>query len=309
MLLALLLCASAHAQVRVTDDYGHDVRLAGSAQRVVSLAPHLTELMYAAGAGAKLAGAIEYSDYPPEAKALPRVGSETAIDLEALVALAPDLVIAWPNAGSARAVERIAALGIPVFRSEPRELEDIARTMETLGRLAGTEAAARAAARKFRVRAAAIERTYGKRPHVRVFYQVWDRPLVTVSGAHVISKAMRLCGGENVLAGLPGIAPEIDRETVLRADPEVIVASGPDGTRPAWLDEWQAFPALAAVRHGNLYAIPPELLQRHTPRLLDGAEELCRILEDVRRKRVPKPAAQQSGGVGTRGAAQGSLRL
>lgn len=286
MLLALLACASAHAQVRVTDDYGREVRLAAAAQRVVSLAPHLTELMYAAGAGAKLAGAIAYSDYPPEAKALPRVGSEAAIDLEALVALSPDLVIAWPNAGSARAVERIAELGIPVFRSEPRDLEDIARTLETLGRLAGTQAPAQAAARTFRARTARIERRYGQRPRVRVFYQVWDRPLVTVTGAHVISKAMRLCGGENVLASLPGIAPEIDRETVLRADPEAIVASSPDGGRPAWLDDWKAFPALSAVRQGNLYAIRPELLQRHTPRLLDGAEELCRILEDVRRKRA-----------------------
>jgi len=309
MLLVLFLCASAHAQVRVTDDYGHEVRLAASARRVVSLAPHLTELMYAAGAGAKLVGALEYSDYPPEAKALPRVGSEVAIDLEALVALAPDLVIAWPNAGSARAVERIAALGIPVFRSEPRELEDIARTMETLGRLAGTDAAARAAARKFRARAAAIERTYGKRPRVRVFYQVWDRPLITVNGAHVISKAIRLCGGENVLAGLPGIAPEIDRETVLQADPEAIVASGPDGTRPPWLDEWKAFPGLAAVRQGNLYAIRPELLQRHTPRLLDGAEELCRILEAVRRKRVRESSALRSGLAPARGPAWVSPRL
>jgi iron complex transport system substrate-binding protein len=286
MLAALLFCAGAQAQVRVTDDYGREVRLAAPAQRAVTLAPHLTELMYAAGAGAKLAGAIDYSDYPPEARKLPRVGSEAAIDLEALVALSPDLVIAWPNAGSARAVERIAALGLPVFRSEPRELEDIARTLETLGRLAGTEAAARAAARAFRERTARLERTYGKRSQVRVFYQVWDRPLVTLTGAHVISKAMRLCGGENVFAGLPGIAPEIDREAVLRVDPEAIVASSPDGGWPSWLDDWKAFPALAAARQGNLYAIKPELLQRHTPRLLDGAEEMCRILEGVRQKRV-----------------------
>jgi iron complex transport system substrate-binding protein len=286
MLLALLACAGAQAQVRVTDDYGREVRLAAPAQRVVSLAPHLTELMYAAGAGARLAGAIEHSDFPAEASKLPRVGSEASIDLEALVALAPDLVVAWPNAGSARAVERIAALGIPVFRSEPRELEDIARTLETLGRLAGSETAARAAARAFRERAARLERTYGKRPRVRVFYQVWDRPLLTVTGAHVISKVMRLCGAENVFAVLPGIAPEIDREAVLRADPEAIVASSPDGGWPAWLDDWKAFEGLDAVRRGNLYAIRPELLQRHTPRLLDGAAELCRILEDVRRKRV-----------------------
>jgi len=287
ILFALLLALpAARAEVRVTDDYGRELRLAAPAGRVVSLAPHLTELMYAAGAGARLVGALEYSDYPAQAKALPRVGSEAAIDLESLVALRPDLVIAWPNAGSARAVERIAALGIPVFRSEPRELEDIARTLETLGRLAGTQAAAAAAASAFRERARRIERRYAQRARVRVFYQVWDRPLVTVNGDHVISKAMRLCGGENVMAAVPGLAPEIGRESVLRADPEVIVASGPAGARPAWLDDWRAFPALAAVRHDNLYAIRPELLQRHTPRLLQGAEELCRILDAVRLKRT-----------------------
>ena len=287
ILFALLLALpAARAEVRVTDDYGRELRLAAPAARVVSLAPHLTELMYAAEAGARLVGALEYSDYPAQAKALPRVGSEAAIDLESLVALRPDLVIAWPNAGSARAVERIAALGIPVFRSEPRELEDIARTLETLGRLAGTQAAAAAAASAFRERARRIERRYAQRARVRVFYQVWDRPLVTVNGDHVISKAMRLCGGENVMAAVPGLAPEIGRESVLRADPEVIVASGPAGARPAWLDDWRAFPALAAVRHDNLYAIRPELLQRHTPRLLQGAEELCRILDAVRLKRT-----------------------
>jgi iron complex transport system substrate-binding protein len=283
--LVLAACA-AQAEVRVTDDYGRPVVLAAPARRVVSLAPHLTELMYAAGAGARLVGAVQYSDYPPAARALPRIGSEASIDLEALVALRPQLVIAWPNAGSARAVERIAALGIPVFRSEPRELEDIARTLETLGRLAGTDSAATIAARAFRARVAAIARAHADRPPVRVFYQVWDRPLITVNGDHVISKVIRLCGGENVMAELPALAPEIDRERVLRADPEVIVASGADGKRPLWLDAWRVFPGLAAVRADNLYAIRPELLQRHTPRLLDGADELCRILEAVRVRRT-----------------------
>lgn len=275
----------AHADIVVTDDYGKAVRLESPARRVVSLAPHLTELMYAAGAGASLVGALQYSDFPAAAQRLPRVGSEAQIDLEALLALRPDLVVAWPNSGSAAAVERVAALGIPVFRSEPRELEDIARTLETLGRLAGTEAAATRAALAFRARAAQLERTYASRRKVGVFYQVWNRPLITVNGAHVISKVLRLCGGENVLADLPSLAPEIDRELVLRADPEAIVASGSDGRHPEWLAEWRAFPDLAAVRLANLYAIPPELVQRHTPRLLDGAEALCRILEAVRAKR------------------------
>lgn len=288
MLVALVIGAGAvHAEVRVTDDYGRDVVLAAPARRVVSLAPHLTELMYAAGAGERLVGALAYSDYPPEAHNLPRVGSEAQIDLEAVVALKPDLVVAWPQSGSTRAVERIAALGIAVFRSEPRELEDIARTMQTLGRLTASEAPAAAAAHAFRARAAHLARAYASRPVVRAFYQVWDRPLITVNADHVISKVMRLCGGENVMADLPAIAPAIDRERVLRADPEVIVASGADGARPPWLDHWQAFPAMAAVRGGNLYAVRPELLQRHTPRILDGAEALCRIFEAVRARREP----------------------
>ena len=286
MLGVLVFAAcTAQAEVRVTDDYGNPLVLAAPARRIVSLAPHLTELMYAAGAGARLVGASQYSDFPPEAQRLPRVGSEASIDLEALVALGPDLVLAWPNAGSARAVERIATLGLPVFRSEPRELEDIARTLEAFGRLAGTEAAATAAAQAFRARTADLARRYATRARVRVFYQVWDRPLVTVSGDHVISKVMRLCGGENVLADLPALAPQVGRESVLRADPEVIIASGANGAHPAWLDAWRAFPALAAVRGGNLYAIRPDVLQRHTPRLLDGADEVCRILEAVRTRR------------------------
>jgi len=288
MLLAALLVAFAvRAEVRVTDDYGRAVLLGAPAQRVVSLAPHLTELLYAAGAGERLVGAIEYSDYPPEAKALPRVGSEAAIDLEAVVALRPDLVVAWPQSGSTRAIERIAALGIPVFRSEPRRIEDIARTIETLGELAGTQVAAQVAARAFRERAARLARAYASRPKVRVFYQVWNRPLVTVNGDHVISKVLALCGGENVMARLPALAPEIDREQVLRADPEVIIASGSDGRHPEWLQEWKAFPELAAVRRGNLFAVPPDLVQRHTPRLLDGAAEVCKFLQQARDRNRP----------------------
>ena len=281
-LLALLFPLSASA---VKDDYGNDVVLAKPASRIVSLAPHLTELLYDAGAGSKLVGAVEYSDFPAAARALPRVGSDAGIDLEAVIALRPDLVVAWPNAGSARAVDRLAALGLPVFRSEPRELEDIARTLERLGELAGTQARARKEAEAFRGRVNALAKKYAGRSPVRVFYQVWDRPLLTVNGQHVISKVMDLCGGQNVFAALPLIAPEIDREAVLRADPEVIVASGTGGGRPAWLDEWKAFPRLAAAARGQLYAIAPDLIQRHTPRLLEGAEQLCRVLDLARTAR------------------------
>jgi len=283
VLIAVTVFAQhAQAQVSVRDDYGRTVELAVPAARIVSLAPHLTELLYAAGAGDKVVGAIAYSDYPPAARALPRVGSDAGIDLEAVLALRPDLVVAWPNPGSVRAIERLASLGLAVYRSEPRSFDDIARTLERLGALAGTEAAAEAAARAFRVRLARLEAKYSGRAPVRVFYQVWGRPIVTVNGAHLISKVIRLCGGENVFARLPLIAPEVDREAVLRADPQVIVASGPDGERPGWLDAWKAFPGLAAARGGQLYTIPPDLIERQSTRILDGAARMCRILDAVR---------------------------
>lgn len=282
--VSLLWISLCQGQVHVRDDYGNDVRLAAPARRIVSLSPHLTELLYAAGAGTRLVGAVEFSDYPPEARALPHVGSDAGIDLEAVLALRPDLVVAWPNAGSLRAVNRLAAVGLPVFRSEPRELEDIPRTLSRLGALSGTSEASERSAREFRAREEALRKTYSKRPAVRAFYQVWDRPLQTVNGDHVISKVMRLCGGENVFAGLPLIAPEIDREAVLRANPEVILASGPGDERPAGLDAWRRFPGLAAAEQGHLYAIPADLIQRHTPRILEGAERICRLLEGARKR-------------------------
>jgi iron complex transport system substrate-binding protein len=239
----------------------------------VSLAPHLTELVYAAGAGARMVGAVEYSDFPPAARELPRVGSDAYVSLEAVLALKPDLIVAWPNPGSVRAINRLGELRIPLFRSEPRELEDIATTLERLGVLAGTGAQAERAARAFRARKADLEKRYAGRPKVRVFYQVWDRPLLTVNGDHVISKVISLCGGENVFAALPLIAPEVDAEAVLRATPEVVLTSRPDAQPPSWLPG------------SRFFGVPADLIQRHTPRLLDGAEHVCRALEEARAAR------------------------
>lgn len=264
---------NAAAQVAVTDDYGNAVRLPAPAARIVSLAPHLTELVYAAGGGARMVGAVEYSDYPPPAQKLPRVGSDAHIDLESVLALRPDLIVAWPNAGSSRAIERLAALGLPVFRSEPRELEDIATTLERLGRLAGTLQEAARAARAFRARRASLEARFSGRRKLRVFFEIWDRPLLTVNGQHVISKVIDLCGGENVFATAPLLAPEVDVEAVLRARPEVVLSSRPGARPPAWLPKVRFF------------AVPADLIERHTPRLLDGAEGICRRLDEARQTR------------------------
>jgi iron complex transport system substrate-binding protein len=288
ILLMLWAPALAGAEVTARDDYGQRLRLQRPAQRIVSLAPHLTELLFVAGAGSRVVGVSEHSDYPPQAKRLPRVASATQVDLEAVLALQPDLIVAWPQAATRRAIDRLEALGVPTYRSEPRRLEEIPRTIERFGTLTGQAAMAKEAAEAFRRHEAKLRRRYAAREPVRVFYQVWSRPMVTVNGEHLISRVIDLCGGTNVFARLPLLAPEIDREAVLAADPEVVIASGAGDLRPAWLDDWKDFPQLRAVRSGQLYAMPADLLQRHSPRILVGAERLCAILERVREQRAAR---------------------
>ncbi len=282
MLMWFGVAAAVRADIRVTDDAGRIVVLPAPARRIVSLAPHVTELLHAAGAGSRLVGAVQYSDFPDAAKALPRVGSAGSIDLEAVVALKPDLVIAWQSGNRDRQYEKLARLGLVVFVSEPHSLDDVARSMETFGRLAATEAEAEAAARDFRMRRDALAKRYGGRAPVSVFYQIWDKPLMTVNGRHLISAVLALCGGRNVFADLPMLAPTVTEEAVLAAAPQVIVASGAGASRPDWLDAWRRWPALPAVSRNNLFVIAPDLLQRHTPRILEGAAMLCERFEQAR---------------------------
>jgi len=284
-LLLLLGVAGVRAEVSVSDDTGREVRLARPAQRIVSLAPHITELLFSAGAGDRLVGAVDFSDWPPAAKQLPRVGAYNAVDMERILALRPDLVVAWASGNPPALIERLRGLGLTVFLSEPRELEDVAGNLERLGRLAGTEATAQAAADAFRRRLQALRERYSARAPVSVFYQIWFRPLMTVNGEHLISKVIRLCGGRNVFADLPALVPKLDMEAVLAADPQAIVAGVREPGDEAWQADWRRWPQLRAVREGHLISLPADLMQRHTVRILDGAGQLCAALERVRAAR------------------------
>ena len=285
VLASAIVATPLHAELVAEDDTGREVRLARPAQRIVSLAPHVTELLFAAGAGARVVGAVAYSDYPPAARRLPRVGGYGNVDMEGVAALQPDLVIAWKTGNRDAHLDKLAALGIAVYVNEPRSLDDVARSLERLGFLAGSEETGRAAAEAFRARRNELAARYGRRAKVRMFYQIWDRPLMTVNDEHLISDAIRLCGGENVFGALTQLAPTVGIESVLAADPEVIVASGMGEARPDWLDQWKRWPRLAATVADNLYFIPPELIQRHTPRILDGAAQLCEFLDQARARR------------------------
>jgi iron complex transport system substrate-binding protein len=288
-LLAVLALALPPAclavNIDLVDDSGAMVRLPNPAQRIVSLAPHITELLYAAGAGSRIVASVEFSDYPAAAKALPRIGSYARLDLERIVALRPDLVIGWQSGNPAADLEHLRALGLPLFLSEPALIDDVPRTLEQLGILAGTETAARRAATDFRARQQSLALRYATQPPVRVFYEIWDQPMTTINHKQIISDVLRLCGGRNVFADLHTLAPVVGVEEVLAADPEVIMASGADAARPVWLDAWKRWPRLTAAIRDNLFFVDPDLVQRQTPRLLDGAEQICADLEDARAKR------------------------
>lgn len=280
--LGCLFWVSAAAAVSVTDDTADVIRLARPAERIISLAPHMTELLYAAGAGDKLVGAVRYSDYPPPARDIPRVGDAHSFDIEQILALKPDLIIAWQSGNPAGQMRQLRELGLKLFVSEPRSLTDIPVTIEKLGRLAGTSPAATAAAADFRQRLTRLRDVYSDRPPIDVFYQIWNEPLITIGGGHVINDVIRLCGGRNVFADVDQLAPQISTEAVLAAAPEVIIASGTGEQRPEWLNDWRQWPQLPAVQQEQLRFIPPYLLQRHTPRILEGTARLCEILEQAR---------------------------
>jgi iron complex transport system substrate-binding protein len=284
-LLLVAHVVAAHAEIIVTDDTGATVRLAAPATRIVSLAPHITEALFAAGAGERIVGTVEYSDYPDAAKAIRRVGGYSKLDLEAVAALKPDLIIGWRSGNAGAHLEKLRSLGMPIYVTQPDRIEDIARSIEHYGRLAGSGAVADAVAQGFRARLAQLRARYGGRSPVRIFYQVWRSPLTTVSDKQIISDAIRLCGGKNVFGDLVGLAPNVSVEAVLASNPEAIVASGMGEERPEWLDDWRRWTQVTAVARGNLFFVPPSIIQRHTPRLLDGTERLCEHLETARKRR------------------------
>lgn len=282
LLSLALLAPIAGASISVSDDRDQRITLPRPAQRIVSLAPHLTEDLFAIGAGNLIVGAVEYSDYPAAANRIPRIGGYSGFDLERIRALKPDLIVAWQSGNPARQLAQIETLGIPIFYDNSRQLAQVPTVLERLGQLSGTTQQAAAAARQFRQRLANLQQQYSGKAPVRVFYQVWDRPLMTINREQIISDVMRLCGGVNVFGDLPALVPTVDDEAVLQANPQLIATSGEAGANKDALKRWQRWSTLEANRKQQLVLLPPDLLIRMGPRLAEGAEHLCRAIDKAR---------------------------
>jgi iron complex transport system substrate-binding protein len=252
--------------------------------RIISLAPNLTELAYAAGAGATLVGTVEYSDYPDAARALPRVGDAWRVDPERVLALKPDLVLAWASGTPVDTITRLESLGLRVVSIPTYRLADVAAALRTIGKIAGTSAVAEASATAFDASVRQLRADHAGAPVVSVFIEIDDEPLFTVNGRHVISEIVELCGGRNVFAELPQLAPPVSLEAVLARDPQVILST--DDTIADPLALWLRWTRIAAVRDGTIYSMSSDTLTRATPRLADGAREVCAALDDARAKRA-----------------------
>ncbi|HET7757240.1 MAG TPA: helical backbone metal receptor [Steroidobacteraceae bacterium] len=270
----------------VTDDTGRDVAVRAPPLRIASLSPGATEMLFAAGAGAEIVATVRYSDAPPAARAIPRIGDAIEIDIERLVMLHPDVVIAWPAGGNPAQRARIARLRIPVYDQQVERLADLAPAVRRLGVLAGTQAAAGSAARGIEARLEALRRSYGggawgRGRHPSVLLEVWNRPVYTVGGRHLMSDALALCGARNVFADLAQPGPVVSVEAVIARDPDIIVAAGPPGETAAWLADWQRYGTLAAVRNHRLVPFEDRALSRLGPSLIEATAELCRAIARV----------------------------
>ena len=279
--LSLLFNFSGRA-AEIIDDDGQFVRLENPASRIISLAPSLTELVYATGAGDKLVGVVDYSDYPPQADLLPVVGRFNLLDVERIVELQPDLIIAWRSGNPRSSISQLKNLGLTVYIAEPKNLTSIANHIYKLSVLTGTQEEAKSAIQEFNRTYEELRTQYSNRAKIKTFYQVWDKPIITVGGNELINDIIELCGGENIFKEIQLVAPKIDQESVLIRNPAVIIASGSNTERPKWLDDWKRWPDLTAVTEDNLFFIIPELLQRHTPRALIGATQMCTYIERAR---------------------------
>ena len=283
--LALLFLAgiAVPAQaITVLDFSGREVTLDQPAKRIVALAPHIVENLYSAGAGDKLVGVVSYSDFPDEAKNVPEVGTYNAFSLEQVLALNPDLVVMWGSGNGMQTLSTFEALGIPVYVSELRQLSDVPKSIRNLGQLAGTPAIGEAEASRIETELNALHRRYGEKRSLSVLYQIWNDPLQTVNGEHLISEIISLCGGYNIFGDARSLAPRVSIESVLLRDPDAIVASGMGEARPEWLDQWRAYPSLTAVADEALFFVNPDHLQRPSARIVLGARSLCQQLDQIR---------------------------
>ena len=282
LILFLSVITFSQAEVSVIDDRGREVTLQQPAKRIISLAPHITESLFAAGAGDNIVGAMEYSDYPEAARKIPRVGGYASLDIEKIVSLKPDLIVVWSSGNNLKEVEKLEALGLTVFMSEPYYPKDIANNIKRFGILTGNTNISSTFVDKYLNHYKRLQKDNEKKEKIKVFYQFWNKPIMTINGKHLISQIINLCGGINVFSELPSLTPKISVEAVIASNTDAIIAGDIGSRKLLWMSEWKQWTQIPAVRKKQIYFINPDLINRAGPRILQGADELCGLLDKAR---------------------------
>src|SRR5258706_5022094 len=269
----LALGPAAAAEISLHDDLDRAIVLKQPAKRIVTLAPFLTELVFTAGAGERVVGVSAYSDYPPEAKKLPQVGTAVGVALEQIAALAPDLVLAWRDSVRVEDIERLTRLGATVYVAQSRNFEDVPRNLVAIGELTGRDVSG--AIVEYERRLAKLRRDNAGKRIVTAFLEIWNRPLTTIAGRHFINEALEICGARNVFQDLDGVAPVVSWEAVYLRDPQVIVGMSSAANDAEFRANWKSRTALSAVKGGRLVFVDADRIQRLTARTPDGVAALC----------------------------------
>ena len=266
----------------VQDDLGRTVTLPRTPQRIVSLSPGATEMLFAAGAGDHVVATVQYADEPAAARKVPRIGDVVAIDMERFAALRADVAIAWPGGGNPAQIEQIGRMAVPIYNLQINTLAQLPASLRRVGKLAGTSAVAEPAARAFEARLSMLHKRYADTAHPSVLLEIWNHPIYTVGGIQLMSDALTACGARNVFADLRDMAPAVDIEAIIARDPDMIVAVSPPGMSAEWLADWRKFTGLRAVSKGKLIGFEDPAFVRMGPSILDATEGLCRAIEAAR---------------------------
>jgi len=277
----LIAAQTSVAGISLPQANGETLILSGPAMRIITLAPNLAELVFSAGAGDRLEAVVEYSNFPAQVAQLPRIGDAFRIDLERIIEIEPDLVIAWKSGNPQTALKKLEQLGIKVWQVEITHPEEIADVVENISLAAGSETTGQTVARQLRSRLATLQQQNAKKTPVNYFYQIAPRPLYTINGRHIISRSLEICGGQNIFSELPALAPQISLESVVIANPQAMIAPGIEGEAPA-LRAWLDWPQLQAVQNKNMLYLPADEISQATPRLLDSIDLACKLLDQVR---------------------------
>ena len=276
---------SSTASISLLQANGETLTLPGPAGSIITLAPNLAELVFAAGAGGSLKAVVEYSNFPARVTQIPRVGDAFRVDLERIIELKPDLVIAWKSGNPQTALQKLEQLGIRVWQIEITRPEGIADAVQSISRAAGTQDIGEAVALKLRNRLTGLQEQNMHKIPLSFFYQIAPRPLYTINNQHIISRSLQICGGYNVFSDLPALAPQVSRESVIFANPQVMIAPETPGDPPALL-AWEDWPQLRAVQNETMLYLPADEISQATPRLLDSIDLACKLLDEVRNKQT-----------------------